>query len=399
MVICKKCRKEIDAIWLHCPWCGSKQKQTKRKTTKRENGTGSVYKRSDLKHRPWVAATPAKGMKRPEIIGYFATAQEAKDALEAFRKNPTSKINITLKELYEEWKPIGLKDKSRQLKDSYRAAFNKLSEFHEMKFRELRTGHFQKIIDDLQKERPKLNKEGKPVLKDDKPVMLPPMSYSALHDIKVLAGLLYKYAMQNDVVHKNYAEFIVLPEQTKSVKPAFTDLQLRIVEKNIGTVDYADCIYFLCYTGLRITEFVRLNKFQVHKIGGNYALYGGIKTEAGENRIVPVHPKIKSILEAWMAKGGETVFCRPDGKPYTSKYFREECFYPALEKLGIQKNEKPYRLTPHATRRTFATMLSKAKVREEDFIAMMGHSDYSVDIESYIYQSAEKLQPVIEQLP
>ena len=31
----------------------------RRKPAKRENGCGTVYKRSDLKHRPWVAAAPA----------------------------------------------------------------------------------------------------------------------------------------------------------------------------------------------------------------------------------------------------------------------------------------------------------------------------------------------------
>lgn len=374
MVNCKKCRKEIDASWLHCPWCGSKQKQTKRKTTKRENGTGSVYKRSDLKYRPWVAATPAKRNKKAEIIGYYETAQEAKDALEAFRKNPTTKLNMTLKDLYEEWWPIGMKGKSRQLGDSYRAAFKKLEEYHNTKFRELRTAHFQKIINELSQSR------------------------SALSDIKTLLGLLYKYAMQNDIVHKNYAGFLILPKEQKSVKPAFSEVELKIIEKSIGKVEFADCIYFMCYTGLRITEFVKLTKFQVHENERTCALHGGIKTEAGKDKIIPVHPKIKPILYKWMAKGGEVIFCRPDGKPYTSNYFREKCFYPALEEMGIQKNEKPYRLTPHATRRTFATMLSKAGVREEDFIAMMGHTDFTVDIESYIYQTAEKLQASIEML-
>ena len=31
-----------------------------RKSVKRENGSGSVYKRSDIKRRPWVAIAPAK---------------------------------------------------------------------------------------------------------------------------------------------------------------------------------------------------------------------------------------------------------------------------------------------------------------------------------------------------
>src|SRR5690554_787795 len=203
MTKCISCRKEIAQGWTHCPWCGKKLTKTKRKTTKRENGTGSVYKRSDVKNRPWVAATPAKIDKPAEIIGYYATAQEAKDALAEFIKNPTTKLNITLKALYEEWWPIGIKDKSNQLEDSYRAAWNKLEPLYDMKFRELRTGQFQEIIDSYD------------------------LSRSSLSDVKTLVGLLYKYAMQNDVVNKNYAEFIRLPKKKKSVKPAFTELELK----------------------------------------------------------------------------------------------------------------------------------------------------------------------------
>ena len=79
-----------------------------RKSIKRENGTGSVYKRKDLKRRPWVAVAPAELIRDDDarkvnakqmIIGHYATAQEAKDALDEYRRNPTTKYNITLAEL------------------------------------------------------------------------------------------------------------------------------------------------------------------------------------------------------------------------------------------------------------------------------------------------------------
>lgn len=391
---CKKCKKEISEESVFCMWCGQKQIKTSRKTIRRENGTGSVYKRSDLKFRPWIAATPKVGNSPPQIIGHYESAQEAKDALDDYRKNPTTKLNITLKQVYEEWQPLGCKDKSSQLVDSYRAAFNKLSDLYDIKFRELRTAQIQSVINALQKVRPKLGKDGKQIIKDGVPQTLQPMSYSALHDIKVLMGLLYKYAMQNDIVNKNYAEFLVLPKKSFGVKDCFTELELKKIENAIDKVPFADCIYFMCYTGLRITEFLTLNKMSVHNKNGTCALYGGIKTDAGKNKVVPVHHKIKSILDSWLKKDGDTIFCRPNGKAYSAKYFREKCFYPALKEIGITR-----KLTPHATRRTFATLMSMANVREEDFIAMMGHSEYSVDIESYIFQSAEKLQKSIEMIP
>jgi integrase/recombinase XerD len=384
-MICKRCKKEIPDESVYCMWCGKKQVSTTRKTLKRENGAGSVYKRSDRKSRPWVAVITNKYGKR-ESLGTFATAQEAKDALDQYRMNPTNKLNITLKALYEEWKPIGYKDKSKQLIEGYNAAWGKLKPLYNAKFRELRTADMQAIIDELQTER-----KGKDRYGNDK--ILKPLSYSSLSKIKILLGLLHKYAMQNDIVNKNYAEFLVLPKKPSGVKDAFTDIELKKIEDAVGIVPFADCILFMCYTGLRITEFLSLNKFSVHEKNGVCALYGGIKTDAGKNKVVPVHHKIKPILDKWLAKNGETIFCRPDGRPYTSRNFREYCFKPALKQIGVRV------LNPHATRRTFATLMSKSNVREEDFIAMMGHTEYSVDVEHYIYQSAEKLQKSIELIP
>lgn len=385
-MLCKKCKKEIIDESVFCNFCGTKQIAAKRKTIKRENSTGSVYKRSDLKHRPWVAAAPKVGKLAPQIIGHYASAQEAKDVLDSYRRNPTDRLNITVKEVFIEWKPLGYKGKSRQLCDCYNAAWGKLDRLYNIKFRELRTGDMQEIIEELQTERQGLN-QGK------KLVTLKPMSYSSLSKIKILLGLLYQYAMQNDIVSKNYAEFLVLPKKSSGVKDCFNDIEIKKIENAVGIVPFADCILFMCYTGLRITEFTTLNKFSVHEKNGVCALYGGIKTEAGKNKIVPVHHKVKPILDSWIEKGGETVFCRPDGTPYSSRNFREYCYLDALKKIGVRS------LMPHATRRTFATLMSKANVREEDFIAMMGHTDYSVDIESYIFQSAEKLSKSIEKIP
>ena len=107
---------------------------------------------------------------------------------------------------------------------------------------------------------------------------------------------------------------------------------------------------------------------------------------------MPVHTRVKPLFEKWIAKKGERIICRDDGAPYSTKYFREECFYPALKKIGIRK------LTPHATRRTFSTRSSAAGMRPEDIIALMGHTDFSVDVESYINQEVDTLARAIEKM-
>lgn len=107
---------------------------------------------------------------------------------------------------------------------------------------------------------------------------------------------------------------------------------------------------------------------------------------------MPVHEKIRAIVEAQMAKQGQTLFCRPDGSPMPIGYFREKLYRPALAQIGVRP------LPPHATRRTFSTKMSAAGVRQEDMIALMGHADFSVDIDYYIKQSAETLDAAMKKI-
>ena len=80
-------------------------------------------------------------------IGSFATAREAKDALEAFQRSPTTKVNITFAAVYEEWSDIAFRNISKQTKDNYTASYAKFSSLYNEKFRELRTGQYQAVID------------------------------------------------------------------------------------------------------------------------------------------------------------------------------------------------------------------------------------------------------------
>lgn len=184
--------------------------------------------------------------------------------------------------------------------------------------------------------------------------------------------------MENDIVYKNYAEFLTLPKAEKTKKTAFNELELKLVEQSVGKVPYADCILMICYTGFRITEFLSLNFFSYD--AATNTLTGGIKTDAGKDRKVPVHSKIKPLLDAWLARGGRTIICKDDGSPFTAKYFRENCFAPALEQIdGVRK------LSPHECRHTFASLLHSAGVDPVNIQKLMGHADYAVDAETYIH--------------
>lgn len=88
---------------------------------------------------------------------------------------------------------------------------------------------------------------------------------------------------------------------------------------------------------------------------------------------------------------GRRFFAVLTAPPWTVDNFRDR-FKGALEEIGTRI------LTPHATRRTYSTRLSAAGVSQEDIIALMGHTDFDIDIKHYINQEMDTLIKAVERL-
>ncbi|MCD8025774.1 MAG: site-specific integrase [Clostridiales bacterium] len=155
-----------------------------------------------------------------------------------------------------------------------------------------------------------------------------------------------------------------------------------------------DYIYAMCYLNFRVSEFLELTSDDyIITDEGIPILTGGKKTAAGKNRIVPIHPKIQLIVKSCAEQNGETIFCRKDGKSMNKDYFRKYCFYPAMDAIGLD-----HTYTPHSCRRTFSTRMSAAGARQEDIIALMGHTDFDVDVEHYILQEVKTLYGAVKKM-
>lgn len=124
-------------------------------------------------------------------------------------------------------------------------------------------------------------------------------SRSQCAKIKQLCSQLCKYAAQNDIIDKNYASFIVLPKEVKKERRIFTGEEREKLWKHSDDKS-VQIILFMIYTGFRIGEVFTILKENVHLDEGY--IIGGIKTEAGKDRIVPLPPQIseiKSFVESW----------------------------------------------------------------------------------------------------
>ena len=226
----------------------------------------------------------------------------------------------------------------------------------ELPIRELRTAHIQEIVNAA-------------------------TSKSAC-DIKTMAVMLCKFAMENDIVTKNYAEFVKIPKFEKREKRIFTAEEIARLweyssDKNVQAV------LLMIYTGFRIGEVVALTVESVDLQRG--IIIGGEKTDAGKNRIVPIPPSIpelKGFVHDWCkdARTGRLF-------PMTTARFRTDVFYAALHKANIDSAG----LTPHCCRHTFASLSAAAGVKPENLQKIIGHANYSTTAEVYIHQNVTTL--------
>lgn len=341
---------------------------------KAPNGSGSVYRLKGRRRRPWIARVTtgwtSTGKQLFQTIGYYETKREGLEALALHRVRPVSpKAKITLGELYEEWAAAKYEYITRATADNYRAAWLYLARYQDETFRELRTTHIQGIIDACHRDK---------------------LSRSTLEKIRTVAVMLYKYAMENDIVDRNYASFTKLPKTEKNEKSRFSDLEIRRIEAAAGSVPWADTILILIYTGMRISELLNLTKFNVDLDAG--LITGGVKTDAGRNRVIPIHPKIMPLVRAWYDRGTDYLITGERGGRLTPKRYREKMYYPALEQLGVR------RLTPHCCRHTFASLMAAAKVDPLLIQRIIGHSDYSTTANTYTHPDVEALQTAIQSI-
>lgn len=376
-MLCKKCKQIIPDNALFCSFCGKKQTAApKTRHRKRAHGTGTIKKDTRYK-KPYLAYAPStRGGKGRIYIGAYPDIKTAQAALEDFIKNGRPELyNATLEDIYKLWSDTHYKrigDSGRQL---YSAMWKRLKTIKDIKMSELRTVHFQEIVNTA-------------------------TSKSAAEALKTLCVMLCKYAMENDVVNKNYAAFIRIPKFDKSEKVIFTAEQIATLWEHSDD-KRIQAILAMIYMGFRIGEITALKPDDVN-IDGSYVI-GGEKTEAGKNRIIPFPPsilEIKGFFEQWISEveSGSTLF------NLTNAEFRNLYFYQPLSELGMVKGEPRNKtknsawkfedkkhLTPHSTRHTFASLSAAAGMRPENLQKIIGHANFSTTAEVYIHQNVNEL--------
>lgn len=375
-MICKKCKQVIEEDSIFCRFCGKKLESTSappRKKTKRPSGSGSVSFLKDNRSKPYVARIRKNGKRIS--VGSFATKIEALAALEQANINGVSNLyNANVGTIYN----MLVEQKRNKLSDSalvgYEASFKYYAHIKSHPMRNIRTAHFQEILNDAYAKG---------------------MSYSTIKKIQTLGSMMCKIAVANDLIAKNYAEFAEMPlSAPKSEKPSFSSEQLEQLWVLSDTDSTAAIILALCYNGLRINEFLDIKKEHVD-LTKRIIFVPGSKTDAGKDRIVVIPQDLVHIYEKMLSSPGEYLCSSPHGKRYDEKNFRNRQFYPFLDKHNMNSDKK---LTPHSCRHTYALLCVKYGLNQKATMDLLGHAKFSTTAEIYANATSKDIDFLVSEV-
>lgn len=215
-------------------------------------------------------------------------------------------------------------------------------------------------------------------------------SFSKLNKIKSLISSMYKVLMKHKVIEVNHAQFISLRGAKDGDIPAFPEKDIDTLFKN-DKDRIAKSSLILAYTGFRISEFLNLEKKYIDLDRG--IIIGGSKTEAGKDRIVIIHSKIKKYIEYFYNEfpDCELLFSR-NGERVTGSYYREYYHQPLIKKLGLSN------LNPHSFRHTAASKMRMAGVDDKALMEIIGHSDIKFTDKKYVDVDIEYLRQQMEKV-
>lgn len=337
---CVKCKADLRDGALFCDICGKKQIPEKRKHRKRANGSGTIYKMTGNRAKPWAA-------KRNNVfLGTYKTYAAAQKALERTTDaDINDKYNLTFSQVYEQWKPVHTREVSKKQMECYAVAYKHSADLHDLKFRTLRKSDFQSVI-------LKLEAAGK--------------SKSTCEKALQLFGQLSKWAMDECIINQNYSQNVTTTAQNKSTRRPFTAEQISAIKKS--KLPAADIVLILIASGARPNEIFNA---EVENCHDNYFI-GGSKTEAGKNRVIPVCPIGLPAYKALFAKAKEKGYSRLidayDGN-HTVSNFTKRDFRELMDELGVEG------MTTYNCRHTFITLAVTAGVSQAQLMKIVGHVD------------------------
>ena len=297
---------------------------------------------------------------------------------------------ITVKELYDKWSEEYFKTlKSDGSSRAVTSAWKYCSAVYDMRVMDVRARHVKGCME-----------EGVAIVGGKEQHA----SASMKNKIKSLFNLMLDYALEYEIVDRNYSRTFKLTDETikeiqkvKKEHIPFTDEEISKLWEHVDDKNFVDVILIQCYSGWRPQELGLIELANVDLENGTFK--GGIKTEAGEDRVVPIHSKIRYLVERHYNKakeiGSPYLFNCKDKRSGKTVMMSYQRYKAGFEMIRDELNLNPEH-RPHDGRKHFVTAAKKAGIDEYAIKYMVGHKISDITEKVYTQREFDWLKEEIE---
>lgn len=414
LIKCPECENNISDKAYCCPQCGypitaintvTKRRKSQSKKKKLPNGFGSIteIKNQNLRNPFYARKTVGKDAFGKPILkplkpnAYFLTYNDAYTALVEYNANPYDlNADILVSELYEKWSDTYFSTlKSMNSIRTITSAWAYCSSIYSMRAKDIRARHIKGCMEDgfvISKVAATKGQTTK-------------ASAHTKSRIKSLFNLMLDYALEYEIIDRNYArtfdvsqDILDEKESTKRGHIIVTDDELITLWDNYETIKFVDMVLVQCYTGLRPQELAIIELSEVNL--DDWYFQTGMKTDAGKNRIIPIHTRIRDLVSKYYKEALELnstslfndVESKKGGIKMTYDKYRRR-FEKIIKVLNLNPEHRP-----HDPRKTFVTMAKKTNVDEYAIKLIVGHAINDITEKVYTERDIKWLKNEIEKI-
>lgn len=344
----------------------------KAKRMRLPNGFGRIteIKGKNLRNPFRVMTTVKKdsfGNPIGKIIGYYPTYNSAYEALIEYNKNPydIESNKITFDEVYQKWSEEYFNSlESKSSIRTVKAAYDRTTPIRNMTFGEVRIRHLEGCINDS---------NSSPNIKSR---------------MKSMFNLMYDWAVKQEIINTNYARNFSLNNIQKEVeKNRINKIPISAEHEQIlwDNLDYGftKMILINIYMGWRPQELALIKRENIDLV--NKTIIGGMKTDAGTNRIIPIHTKVYNLAKYYyeQSEGSESLFNDELGQQGTTMTYDK--YRNRFAKVMQRHNINNY--SPSCPRHTFATKAKESNMNEYALKLLLGHEINDVTEKHYTHRN------------
>lgn len=292
----------------------------------------------------------------------FKTKKEAKpiaeEMLQELKKNVKivnkSFTKLTFKEFSDMYVEHETLYKQYKTIDNLKAILNKFNALNNKEMSKITNLDIQKIIDKMTKEEMNNN--------------------TIIHYLKRIRSVFKCAKEEYKIITELPTENIKIGKPVSTNKKALNDLEINSVLKDFKDTKYYLLIFLALNTGMRLGELLGLtwdnvdfknNTITVNKQWKklNYKKYGfGTVKSKNSNRVIPV----SNVVMKELLKNKKSVI-NIDNRIFDFKSTNSTC-------ISVNKNLKPYNVTIHELRHTYATKLIANGIDFKTVAMILGHT-------------------------